>query len=182
MSCVQDHVHERFGGFGTGQYGSGMHEFVLRKDDEGNVRMWCRKSSQASGWLPDGEGYLVFKTIPKGPPQLAPAKPDVKWQREKVEETVSAWFPYMKVSAAEEARIRDEWSRVFSALPPPDGDTNTLPDIMKPKWMDLPKCPPLRGPEADVRRNVSTSATENPSVNPVTGPGRSAAQVYPFVL
>ena len=36
------HVHERFGGFGTGQFGSGMHEFVLRKGRDGQVQLCAR--------------------------------------------------------------------------------------------------------------------------------------------
>ena len=39
LDCLWDwksffapHVHERFGGFATSQFGSGMHEFVLRKN------------------------------------------------------------------------------------------------------------------------------------------------------
>lgn len=40
------HVHQRFSGFATGQFGSGMHEFVLRKDRNGEVRLWFRASSQ----------------------------------------------------------------------------------------------------------------------------------------
>ena len=48
------HVSQRLGGFATSQHGSGMHEFYARKDSEGVVRLWMRKSSQASGWMPEG--------------------------------------------------------------------------------------------------------------------------------
>lgn len=88
------HVHERFGGFATGQFGSGMHEFVLRKDRNGDVRLYLRQSSNASTWLPDGEGYLVFRSIPTGHPSLANAHPDAKWQRGTVTEPgrrMNAW-------------------------------------------------------------------------------------------
>ena len=40
------HIHQRFTGFATGQFGSGMHEFLLRKDRNGVVRLWFRASSQ----------------------------------------------------------------------------------------------------------------------------------------
>lgn len=50
---------DRIGGFCTGQYGTGMHECYIRKDSEGVVRMWMRKSSKASGWLPEGPGFQV---------------------------------------------------------------------------------------------------------------------------
>eukprot|EP00965_Chrysotila_dentata_P120314 3978079-Pleurochrysis_carterae.AAC.1 len=39
-------------GFATGQFGGGMHEFVLRKDSSGVVRLHLRKSSQASTSFP----------------------------------------------------------------------------------------------------------------------------------
>ena len=177
----KDHVHSRFGGFGTGQYGSGMHEFVLRKDAAGEVRMWVRTSSQASGWLPDGEGYLVFNSIPKGPPPLAPV--DKKWKRDVVEATVRGWYPYMNVSPQEEARIRAEWGERFACLPS-DGDPEQLPAEQKLRWMDLPKAFNIRGPENEVtaRGFMAGSRIENPEVNPVVGPGRTAAEVQAEVL
>lgn len=64
----EPHVVQRLKGFCTSQYGTGMHEFVLRKDGEGIVRLWCRKSSQASSVLPEGPGYQVFETVPSGTP------------------------------------------------------------------------------------------------------------------
>lgn len=60
------HVCERLGGFCTSQHGQGMHEFQVRKDHAGIVRLCVRKSSQASGWFPEGPGYQVFDTIPEG--------------------------------------------------------------------------------------------------------------------
>ena len=70
------HVHQNFEGFATGSYGSGMHEFVFRKDSDGVVRMWHRKSSQATTWFPDGDGMPVFQSSPEGRPELKKAKPD----------------------------------------------------------------------------------------------------------
>ena len=70
------HVHQKFEGFATGSYGSGMHEFLLRKNRDGVVCLWVRSSSKASGWFPEGEGYPVFNTIPTGRPQLAAGKAD----------------------------------------------------------------------------------------------------------
>ena len=172
----KDHVHTRFGGFGTGQYGTGMHEFVLRKDCNGDVRLWLRTSAQSSGWLPEGDGYLVFKSLPKGPPPLAPL--DKTWKRDVVQATVRAWFPYMRVSPQEEARIKQEWSERFACLPP-DGDPEQLPADKKLRWMELPKAFNIRGPENDVaaRGFLAGSRIENPEVNPVVGPGRTAAQI-----
>lgn len=59
-------VNQRFKGFATSKFGSGMHEFYARKDSSGTVRMWMRKSSQASSWLPEGKGYEVFDEVPSG--------------------------------------------------------------------------------------------------------------------
>jgi hypothetical protein len=112
------HVHERFTGFGTGQYGSGMHEFVLRKDRFGEVRFWFRKSSQASTWLPEGNGMPVFKTRPAGVPSLASAKPDHQWGRPVVESTIRAWYKFLSVSATDDMKVRQEWEARFAALPP----------------------------------------------------------------
>eukprot|EP00965_Chrysotila_dentata_P107067 3538014-Pleurochrysis_carterae.AAC.1 len=62
-----------------------MHEFLLRKDDAGVVRLHVRKSAQASSWLPEGPGYEIFASNPgPGPPPFAPLKEDVKWQRSSV--------------------------------------------------------------------------------------------------
>lgn len=60
------HITERVGGFCTGQFGTGMHEFVLRKDHAGVVRLTCRRSSKASSWLPEGNGIQIFDSIPSG--------------------------------------------------------------------------------------------------------------------
>eukprot|EP00965_Chrysotila_dentata_P088715 2928779-Pleurochrysis_carterae.AAC.1 len=69
----EPHMHD-FGGFATGKFGDGLHEFLLRKDAEGHVRTFFCKSSQASTWLPEGPGYKVWKAIPTGiPPFLSPS-------------------------------------------------------------------------------------------------------------
>lgn len=47
-SVVLSHFHD-VGGFATSQFGEGMHEFRLKKDREGIVRLHMRQSSQASG-------------------------------------------------------------------------------------------------------------------------------------
>ena len=58
VTAFKPHI-DRIAGFCTGQYGAGMHEAYMRKDSEGVVRMWMRKSSKASGWLPEGPGFQV---------------------------------------------------------------------------------------------------------------------------
>ena len=160
-----------------GKFGSGMHEFLLRKDGQGQVRLWFRKSSQASTWFPQGEGMLVFKTIPEGQPELKRGKPDAKWCRDKVETTVKAWFQFMSVLPTEAARIKATWTARFESLPL-DGDTSQLPESQKLQWMDLPRDASSRGARADMAADSTHSQqTENPVVNPVTGFGRSAAEV-----
>lgn len=179
----EPHIHEKFGGFATGQFGSGMHEIRCRKDKEGNVRVWFRKSSQASNWLPEDGGYEMFKSVPEGPPPVAKAKPDKRWNREAVENNVRSWFRYMPVSLSALTKIRTEWENMFESLPP-NGDTTQLPDEQKLKWTALPKrrsAATQQGSGVDLVGGSSgscrSSALENPPINPITGPGRSFADV-----
>ena len=174
-SYFAPHVHERFAGFGPGQYGSGMHEFVFRKDSDGVVRMWYRKSSQSTTWFPDGDGMPVFRSSPEGKPELKKAKPDASWRRAEVESTVRAWFRWMSVQASELVRIKQEWETCFANLPPPDGDTSFMPHGLQLEWVDLPEHEPSRCSNP-VRPRI-TGTVENPPVNPVTGVGRTAADV-----
>eukprot|EP00965_Chrysotila_dentata_P106221 3507823-Pleurochrysis_carterae.AAC.1 len=76
---------EKLSGFATNQFGSGMHDFIARKDEAGDVRLWLRRSSRSSTFFPEGPGYKVFSTPPTGIPPLAPAKPDCRWGRTLVE-------------------------------------------------------------------------------------------------
>ena len=193
LHCLQDwkaffepYVTQRFGGFATGQYGSGMHEFVLRKNRHGKACLWLRKSSRASGWLPEGEGYQVFKQTPAGLPGLAKAHENSKWGKDSVLATVRAWFRYMSLNDAALARVKSEWEDRFDSLPPADGDMEQLAEWMKcgltpstvgtlPKRTELPigAC----SSAAAGLRGGATSVLENPLVNPVTGLGRTAADV-----
>ena len=159
------HVHTRFSGFATSQYGSGilsllaalllpprsppligspplallgMHEFKLRRNDQGKAELIMRKSSKASTWLPIGGGYEVFKTTPCGEPELANAHKDHSWGRATVENNVRQWYRYMSVSQEERVKIENEWHARFEALPE-DGDISTLAEDFKLKWAQLPK-------------------------------------------
>ena len=170
------HIHHKFGGFGTGQYGSGMHEFVFRKDKDGNVRMLYRPSAAASTWLPQGEGLLVFKSIPQGQPALKAGKKDSVWSRDVVENTVHRWFSLMHGNAARLAVAKSEWEAVFNALPV-DGDTSALPDHMKPQWAVLPQNAVEASATADYTTRAAADFFEVPPVDPVHGGQRTAAQV-----
>ena len=169
------HIHERFSGFATGQHGSGMHEFMLRKGSDGHVRFWFRKSSRAS-WLPEGDGYLVFNTIPEGKPKLAKAKAEHEWSGSTVISTVRQWYRFIanSTSPTDETKIRTEWEQRFENLPP-EGDTDQLALSFKPVWQDLPRFKPVR--TGTISDSFVSDEMENPPVNPVTGPGRTAAEV-----
>ena len=170
------HIHHKFGGFGTGQYGSGMHEFVCRKDKDGDVRLLYRPSAAASTWLPQGEGLLVFKSIPQGQPPLKEAHKDSAWKRDVVENTIHRWFSLMQGNAARLAIAKSEWDAKFEALPV-DGDTSALPDHMKPQWAELPKNAVEAAATADYTTRAAADFVEIPPVDPVTGGARTAAQV-----
>ena len=174
-SFFEPHLHEKFKGFATGQFGSGMHEFVLRKDKRGVVRLWFRKSSQASSWFPDGDGYEVFKSTPTGIPTFKAGLPDNKWKRAEVQSTILSWFRFMPLQMQELARVKAEWQSRFDSLPQ-DGDMSTLPEALRLAWVDLPRLASSRAPELEAVRQHST-VLENPAVNPVTGRGRTAADV-----
>lgn len=64
---------------------------------------------------------------------------------------------------------------------PPNGDTTQLPPDLQLKWADLPRrdSPTLAsGAQDGMSRGVHMSDTlENPPVNPITGPGRTACDV-----
>eukprot|EP00965_Chrysotila_dentata_P164672 5436739-Pleurochrysis_carterae.AAC.1 len=83
-------------------------------------------------------------------------------------------------SPAELAKIKTEWEAVFDTLPPEDGDTNALPAGKKLVWSELPRVRCGRPASAfSSARSVGgvSSALENPVINPITGLGRSSADV-----
>ena len=116
----------------------GMHEFKLRRNDQGKAELIMRKSSAASTWLPSGSGYEVFKTTPSGEPGLANAHKDHTWSRATVENNVRQWYRYISVTREERDKIQKEWEARFAALPE-DGDISKLAEDLKLKWAELPK-------------------------------------------
>eukprot|EP00965_Chrysotila_dentata_P113293 3743900-Pleurochrysis_carterae.AAC.1 len=127
---LEPHVNQ-FGGFATGQFGDGMHEFLVRKDRDGVARILFRKSSQSSSWLPEGEGYPVFKSFPTGTPPLAKLKPDSAWERHQVMATVRRWLPHFTIArAVDVAAAHNEWEQRLWQLPV-DLDVANLPDEQK---------------------------------------------------
>ena len=61
---------------------------MLRCDAEGKCRLFMRQSSQEPRFFPEGEGYLMFSTLPSGAPPLAKLKRRDEWPVELVMGTV----------------------------------------------------------------------------------------------
>lgn len=133
---LEPHMHN-ISGYANTQQSSGMHEFLFTRDPEGAVRMHCRQSSQASTWLPEGAGELVFKTVPSPSeaPPIAPIKDDYEWERAEVAVNVRRWLPYLGLSPSEFAAAEAEWEKTFEELPL-DGDISTVHEKLV--WNTLP--------------------------------------------
>lgn len=127
------------GGFATSQQSSGMHEFYFAKDADGHVRLRARQSSQASTWLPEGDGDFVFRTVPDPavPPPIAPLKTDEEWGRAQVSVNIRRWLPYLGMNINDMRAAELEWDSVFRRLPF-DGDASKLmvEDLLQ--WPTLP--------------------------------------------
>eukprot|EP00965_Chrysotila_dentata_P020622 682899-Pleurochrysis_carterae.AAC.1 len=95
-----------------------MHEFLVRKDRHGVVRIFFRKSSQSSTWLPEGEGYPVFRTTPTGTPPFAELKPDIAWERSIVMATVRHWQQHFTLPRERDRQLASkEWEDRLWSLP-----------------------------------------------------------------
>eukprot|EP00965_Chrysotila_dentata_P246062 6206933-Pleurochrysis_carterae.AAC.2 len=155
-----------------------MHEFLIRKDDKGVVRILFRKSSQASTWIPEGLGYEVFKSIPEGLPPLAALKPDQSWERYNVESAVRKWLPHFTLPTEEAFNAaKDEWNRRLWRIPT-NMQAKDLLEEQKLVWPTFPQRHESAASTSTTRsaQNVS-ERLENPPVNPITGPGRTSAMV-----
>eukprot|EP00965_Chrysotila_dentata_P112354 3714121-Pleurochrysis_carterae.AAC.1 len=135
---LEPHVNN-FGGFATGQFGDGMHEFLIRKDGEGVVRIFFRKSSQSSTWIPEGMGYEVFKSIPEDLPPPAAIKPDQSWERHTVESAVRKWLPHFSLPTAEAFdAAKEEWNKRLWRMPA-NLQVDDLPESEKLVWPIFPQ-------------------------------------------
>lgn len=123
------------GGFATTQQSSGMHEFNFSRDAEGNVRMHARQSSQASTWLPEGEGDLVFEKVPDRnvPPPIAKISADSSWARTAVLAGVRRWLPFLGLTPDGFNKASAEWDQIFAEMPL-DGDVTKLSDKDRMVW------------------------------------------------
>ena len=146
-----------------------------------------RKSSKASTWMPEGKGYQVFETAPVGMPPIAKAKADTAWGKQAVQATIRAWYNMMLVDQPELQSIKREWEDRFDKLPI-DVELTDIDPALRLKWEYLPvrtwqrRAAGRQCFAADARaaargeRGISDSL-ENPPINPITGHGRTAAEV-----
>ena len=175
IKAVEESMHS-LGGYATSQYGSGMHEFRLQKDAEGVVRLKMRKSSKASGWIPEGAGYVVFKTDPPRKFEPAGFKPDSAWSRTQVEATLHQWFRFMALLPVERAGAEAEWTGKCFELPI-DMQPHQLPPDQILSTPDLPTRSWVAGQAERMAIYSAHARLENPEVNPTHGHGRSAGEV-----
>lgn len=97
----------RWSGLATGQFDPEMHEFYVKKNTSWKVRRFLHAKSQASNWLPEGDGYLVFSSHPTGEPLMAdPVKLEYQWARLEIESTLRQWFLFMVVDCG---LIENSW-------------------------------------------------------------------------
>lgn len=161
---LQEHVNLR-GGFANTQQSCGMHEMVLYKDAAGAVRIKMRQSSQASTWLPEGEGELLFlpENLPEatGAPPILPLAGDAHWHRIEVQSNVRRWLPYLGLTPTLLASAEKEWETVFSKMPAGGG----APSVQL-QWEELPQAV-LRGANSTSTSAAASDMVENPAVNPI---------------
>ena len=163
------HCHP-LSGFATSQHGDGMHEFRIKKDNAGTVRLHMRKSSQASGWEPEGPGFEIFKSTPPTASEFVAAafKLDSAWHRKEVEATLRQWFPFMAVSDQMRETFHEEWtSRCFSL--PTDMQPHQFPPEKIMKMPELPVYTSTERNDAILRAPNPSARLENPIVNPTFG-------------
>ena len=168
---VLPHMHP-LGGYATSQHGDGMHEFRLKKDEAGVVRLHMRKSSKSSVWIPEGPGYAVFNSPPPRELKPAPFKDDSKWSRARVEATIRQWFPFMSLSNVELSTAQKEWTDCCFSLPADMQPSSLAPDQM----LVAPELPTKvweeRAKKARHKVQNPSARLENPVVDPKYGHGR----------
>ena len=92
-----------FDGFASSaaQQTGGMHQFDFTLDTDGAAVMHYRQSSQATTWLPDGQGLRIFSTTPTGRPDATPFRDPKSWKKEMVVANCTRWMPYVLTSVLE---------------------------------------------------------------------------------
>lgn len=177
-ALMDKHLYN-IGGFATTQQSSGMHEFHIKKDDAGEVRWRCRQSSQASTWLPEGEGDLLFKSVPsrdEAPPIAKPKLEADTWRKANVHTNVRRWLLNLGLSCEALSAAEIEWEKAFEDAV---DDTSTLPPEKCLVWKPLPvyAAAAWRVRPDSYMAGSRRDMVENPVVNPIYGAGRSSNQV-----
>ena len=123
------------------------------------------------------------------PPPIAPTKSPATWGRAAIEATIRAWYNFMAIESGAVKKVKEEWEARFAALPA-NTDASQIDLALRLQWRELPRRRSQDGaggtrPEtqnATERRRAApldgvSPALENPPVNPLTGRGRTNADV-----
>jgi len=114
-SWAAEHMHP-IGGYARTQQSSGMHELHIMRDSAGDVRVHMRQSSQSSTWLPEGDGDLLFKSIPSernAPPIAHVVKAATVWNKAEVHVNVRRWLPHLGLTPAQLSGAEQAWEQTF---------------------------------------------------------------------
>ena len=122
------------------------------------------------------------------PPPIAETKSAGAWGKQAVESTIRAWYNVMAIESGELKQVKEEWEARFAALPD-DTNASLIDPALQLHWRELPRRSSQDGtggtrPEnqTDTRRRAApldgvSLALENPPINPLTGRGRTSADV-----
>ncbi|KAL3909223.1 MAG: hypothetical protein SGPRY_009505 [Prymnesium sp.] len=137
-ALLKQRMH-KLGGYARTQQSSGMHEFHIRADSSGVVRLHARQSSQSSTWLPEVEGEPLFKEVPSRdiPPPMAQVNKGTTWRRLEVQTNVRRWLPHLGLSCEALTAAEQEWESTFASAV---DDISMLPGEKQLTWKPLPLC------------------------------------------
>jgi hypothetical protein len=158
---------------------TGMGQFCLTRDASGARQAYLkmRATALAGTWIPEGNGYPVFKDC--GPPSAdssppyAKLKPFAVWQMDRVVATIRQWIPFLGIDPATQRSCQDQWERRLTAL----HEDVTSVSTNLPKWAGEV----VRMAVATTRNVHAQGArpwigiVENPPINPIVGPDRTDA-------
>eukprot|EP00965_Chrysotila_dentata_P063112 2091309-Pleurochrysis_carterae.AAC.1 len=129
-----------------------------------------------------GPGYKVFKGEPDEHPPFAAFKPGQSWERHIVVATVRKWIPHFTLPTEEDLeKAKGEWNERLWRMPC-NLKVDNLPKLKKLVWPALPVGSMACANTTTARAGANVSERlENPSVNPITGGGQTAAMVRALV-
>ena len=163
--------------------GTGIRDFQRPGSSKTSDAWHCKNEVQ---WSVRPAAPLSMCTSVESVPNTSVAHPvwDCgRWGLSNVMATIRAWMPLMSLGSKDLASVRTEWEAIFFSLPH-DHDNPQVPPDQKLVWKELPKHQ-FEGPTVTAADGIHlgvTSALENPSVNPIVGSGRTAAQVCLVVM